>query len=513
MPHRKTLNILVTTATSLLVRASGLATQIITAWYLTPDEFGVYAIALGVTTVTLMMRGGGSGIAMQALRPEEFKTIGGGLFRVGVIFALLGAGLTIAAASPAQQYFDQAQLSRVLCWMALLAVLSHIANYPRAKMASQLKFKAIARIDFTTSIVKLVIAVLCARAGWGAMTFVVSQIAAISLQLVLTSFAAEFRRVDFSAQPNWVAPTAAMLRFPFFIGIMISLMDQVDSFIASFFIPVASLGIYFFSVQMVSQPIRGLIGALNSVLAPYAARDRGHQRLEQSTLFSVFLAGVIFVTPVILVIAAVYPSLQRLLWGSKWQGTVWPVVLTSAFLVYPAMQWVLEGPIIGMRRWGQYLALLSWRTGSKIFGVLAAVLAIEVFALPESAIAVTLVVGIGVLSSITACLQVRKILLAAGSDPEVIDYELFATPAYAILAVVATHGLVSSILPYFGVSAQRPRLEAAIEFTLALSLYGTLSLLLLRMAYTTQLKVVLSILPTTARGMFCRVLFIKDSTR
>ena len=78
----------------------------ITAWYLTPDDFGVYAIALGITTFTLIMRGGGTGLIYQTMHPEEYAAVGGGLIRLALIFAVLGALFTLGAALPAQNYYD-----------------------------------------------------------------------------------------------------------------------------------------------------------------------------------------------------------------------------------------------------------------------------------------------------------------------------------------------------------------------------------------------------------------------
>ena len=102
MPHtkesHKNLSLIITTFASLFARFAGLITQVITAWYLTPDDFGIYAIALGITTFTLIMRGGGTGLIYQTMRPQEYAAVGGGLIRLALIFAVLGALFTLGAA-------------------------------------------------------------------------------------------------------------------------------------------------------------------------------------------------------------------------------------------------------------------------------------------------------------------------------------------------------------------------------------------------------------------------------
>ncbi|NDG65278.1 MAG: hypothetical protein EBY29_17745, partial [Planctomycetes bacterium] len=340
-----------------------------TAWYLTPDDFGVYAIALGITTFTLIMRGGGTGLIYQTMRPQEYATVGGGLIRLALIFAVLGALFTLGAALPAQNYYDQKSLAWVLVSMGVLAVFNHLSLYPRAKMSSQLLFKEIAWIDVFTSIVKLATAFLLARAGWGALTFVIAQIFSTFLQIILCSIWAKFERQDFKVQPNWLAPTLAMIKFPFLLSVLITLTEQIDSFIASLFVPLASLGVYYFSVTLAAQPIRLISGTLSSVLAPYAARARDNPYLEKKNISSAFTSSIIFIPLFVLGIAAIYPSLEKIVWGEKWQNSIWPVVCTALFLVYPTVQAVLEGPLVGLRRWKLYLTLLSWRALSKVAGV------------------------------------------------------------------------------------------------------------------------------------------------
>ncbi len=510
LPKQKAQNILITLIASILSRFSGLATQFITAWYLTPDEFGLYAIALGIITFTHLMRGGGTSIVYQSMKVDEYTRSGGGLFRFALIFGCLGALLTTGAALPAQNYFNQPALGKLLLWMAGLSLLTQVSTYPRAKMVSLLRFKQLASIDVVGAVVKLATAYICASSGWGALTFVVAQVAALLLQFALSCIWAEFKRSDFVAQPDWMTHTFSLVKWPMAISVIISLMEQVDSFIASLFVPIGSLGVYFFAVQIVAQPIRLITQTLVGVLAPYGALVRGNRKLESASLTTAFTAGLVFLPLCVLSIAAVYPSLERLVWGAKWEASIWPVMLTSIFLVYPTVQGVLEGPILGMRRWTTYLELISWRAGGKIIGAFAAVFVIKWFELTGPSIAIALVIGVGAAGSISGYIQIRKHLLATGSDREMVHYELWATPLYALLAVVATHGLMTSIMTHLSLDAYGVRIEATVELVLSAMLYGAIAMTLLRFAYIENLKSVLFLVPLRWRVRICKVLVIDD---
>ena len=49
MPKHKTSSLILNSIASLVSRFTGLATQMVMAWFLTPADYGLYAIALGIT--------------------------------------------------------------------------------------------------------------------------------------------------------------------------------------------------------------------------------------------------------------------------------------------------------------------------------------------------------------------------------------------------------------------------------------------------------------------------------
>ena len=89
-------------------------------------------------------------------------------------------------------------------------------------------------------------------------------------------------------------------------------------------------------------------------------------------------------------------------------------------------------------------------------------------------------------------------------------FELFATPLYALLAVIATEGVVSSLLNRLDYQADAFRTQAIIEFALTFSLYCSISLVLLRFAYLAKLKVLLALLPVNVRKLSCKLLVISE---
>ena len=519
MPTHKTSSLFLNSLASLFSRFSGLATQIVMAWFLTPADYGLYAIALGITTFTTMMRGGGTGIVFQTMKLEEFTSIGGGLVRIAVGCGILGTIFTLGMVLPAQ-YLYPADSAKGLGWILFRStvgfVVFNFTTYPRAKVLSRLKFKQIAAMDSASSLIKLASAYYFASQGYGALSFVLSQLISGIVVLVWSLAVAGMERTDFKASPDWLSETYAMMKIPFVMALITSLGSQTDLFFFSFFIPVGALGIYLFTNQMAVQPIQMLSSTLQTVLAPYAARVRGDIDQEDLSARQTFLTGVIFVPLFVMGIAAVYPSLAHFLFAAKWNESILPVQFACVFLIYPTVQSLLEAPLMGARRWKVTLELYSGRMIGKLAG--AAVSIAVLFAakfimpIPETQYPLILIIGVGLTTTVISFFQIKKVSNQIHVSNITFRYEMYSTPAYSILAAIATSGLATSVVEVFGFSSASIRTEALLELIFCMITYGGVCALLLRFGYVDNLNNVLQLLPNNPRRFIYKALFLEEKS-
>ncbi|MCE9618682.1 MAG: oligosaccharide flippase family protein [Planctomycetes bacterium] len=509
----KSTNIFLVGLSSIYSRGSGLLTQIVVAWYLAPHDYGLYAIALGIMTFTTIMRGGGTGTMFQTMTPSEFGTIGGGLFNITLTCGVLGTVLTLSSVLPAQYLYppdSTGGLGWILFACALQFLTFNISTYPRAIMASKLFFKQIALMDTVAATLKFLTAFYCASHGYGGMSFVVALIVNNLVVILWSLLQCGVQRSYFVAAPNWLPDTIAAIRIPFCIAIITSLGSQLDLFIASFFIPVASLGIYFFANQMAIQPIQLLSSTLQSVLAPYAARIRGDADSENENVRQTFMTGIVFVPIFVMSVAAVYPSMVHLMFKERWDASIQPVVFASVLLIYPTVQTLLEAPIMGTRRWRLTLKLFFGRALGKCVGALVAVGCIYAFTIPVEHVATTLVIGVGVASTAMALFQIQQVSREVHLPSTTFRYEIYSTPLYAILAAVATSGLAKSVVELLEISSTSIRVEAFIEFAFCLLTYTAVSFVLLRFGYIDALHHLLLLFPRNVRTLLYRILVLEE---
>ena len=519
MPTHKTSSLFLNSLASLFSRFSGLATQIVMAWFLTPADYGLYAIALGITTFTTMMRGGGTGIVFQTMKLEEFTSIGGGLVRIAVGCGILGTIFTLGMVLPAQYLYpaDSAKgLGWILFWSAVSFGIYNFSTYPRSKVLSRFKFKQIAVMDSASSLIKLASAYYFASQGYGALSFVLSQLISGIVVLGWSLAVAGMERTDFKASPNWLSETYAMMKIPFVMALITSLGGQTDLFFFSFFIPVGALGIYLFTNQMAVQPIQMLSSTLQTVLAPYAARVRGDIDQEDLSARQTFLTGVIFVPLFVMGIAAVYPSLAHFLFASRWNESILTVQFACVFLIYPTVQSLLEAPLMGARRWRITLELYSGRMIGKVAG--AAVSIAVLFAakfimpIPETQYPLILIIGVGLTTTVISFFQIKKVSNQIHVSNITFRYEMYSTPAYSILAAIATSGLANSVVEVFGFSSTSIRTEALLELIFCMITYGGVCALLLRFGYVDNLNNVLQLLPNNPRRFIYKALFLEEKS-
>jgi O-antigen/teichoic acid export membrane protein len=280
--------------------------------------------------------------------------------------------------------------------------------------------------------------------------------------------------------------------------------------------PVGALGIYLFTNQMAVQPIQLLSSTLQTVLAPYAARVRGDIDQEDLSVRQTFLTGVIFVPLFVMGIAAVYPSLAHLLFAEKWNSSIIPVQCACVFLIYPTVQTLLEAPLMGARRWTITLELFGGRMIGKLAGAALSIGMIFganfISPIPETQYPLVLVIGVGVTTTIISFFQIKKVSKQIHISNMTFRYEMYSTPAYSILAAVATSSLASSVVQIFGFANSSIRIEALLEVIFCIITYGGVCAILLRFGYVENLNNLLQLFPQTPRRLMYKVLFLEEKS-
>ncbi|MEJ3405280.1 lipopolysaccharide biosynthesis protein [Rathayibacter sp. YIM 133350] len=314
------------TVNSLALRLGGLVVGIVLARVLTPEQFGLYAIALTVQTILMTLAD--LGLSADLIRSDDPRkraptvaTLGAtvGFALTLTMIALSGqvaATLGAPAAAPA---------IAVLSGTLLLAGIGVVPYAMLQRRFEQRKLFVVAAVDLVLS---TVVTLCLIAAGWGVLSLaigrVVAQGTAVVLQFVL---AREVPR--FGVDRSLLRPILAF-GLPVAAANFLSwALLNVDNVVIARLVGPAALGLYVLAFNISSWPMTAIAQVVRSVALPYFSRASGAEAyagLRRATVLTwaaSLPAGTLLAvlsTPVIVV-----------LYGEKWAGSA--VILASLGIV------------------------------------------------------------------------------------------------------------------------------------------------------------------------------------
>lgn len=500
-------SILMVLASAVFGRLSTGLSQVVAAIYLSPRDFGIYAAAMAIITITTALRGGGTGSYVYTMTPREFETDGVRLFRYSMLFVGVGVLLTgISLPLSAWWYagsedYPSREIGFVMILLGLNFVVFNLSVFPRAMMVANLRLSEVSLVDSCSGFIKLASTWLLATQGAGPMALAAALLMGSLFEFLWTWSRAGFsllRGPDPAALPSdsdsSFGATFRQMRLPLALALMISLSSQTDLATSSPFVPAVVLGYYFFASQLAAQPAMLVGNTLRSVFTSTTAHVRGDRDRENASIQTIFNGAMVFMPLVTMAIPAVFESLERAVWQGKWAGSRFPVLILSATLVYPAALQLIAAPIAGIRDWKLAIRLDGLRAASKIVAAALGGICITWLSLDTSTSGVVLAGSVGGLSALVASVEMYRILIRSGMPRHTIIYELYSTPLAALLSALAAAGLAHSIGDqlHFMVGV---RGAAAVETAIAIFVYALLAMVLLRFGYTNTLERLVGALP------------------
>lgn len=511
-----TKSILAVLASAIFGRAATALSQVIAAFYLDSRQFGIYATGTGVLTITGILRGGGSGNHLLSVRPEEFREDGGRFLRYGSTFALATLLLTVVLAWPVAGAFASAkgyeastegELRTVILLLGAAMTVAIIGQYPRARMASSLRFGELSLVDTISGSLKLGSTVVLAATGFGAVALAMPLLLISLFENLWTWPRCRMSRGEWSAPSAWFTRTLLEMRLPMVVAILATINMQADSLIGSVMLPVQVIGFYYFASQLAAQPAMLVANSLRSMVSPAAAAVRGDAVRERATIRDAFSVGIVFAPLASMAVPAVFDALDRAVFNGKWSDARWGVFILSLSLAFPTVVQLLAAPFAGIRDWGATIRLDAGRAFAKVVGAAVGSLFIVWLKLDDQSSVNMLAVFIGTSSLLISSAEIFRVLRAAEMSAATISYELYSTPLAATLSALAASGLAHSLAEPIKAAAP-DRVGAFAELGLAAVLYTLLSLTLLRFGYTAALEKFVGSLPAVLAQPVRRALFL-----
>lgn len=313
-----------TTLFSLATKFVTLASQIVLAWFLIPEDIGLVAQALSITMMFEWLTAGGlQDVLVQ--RREGFNRNASQVFYLFILANTVAAGLAIGAAPLGGVVFRDARVVPLIMLAAGAWPVGSLAITYKAKLSRELRFRTIAAIFFGVGVIRMGGAVPLAALGFGAYSIVLPIYAGhiyCAIALRLAAGPIPFRRPAPREWPALLSPAFWLMLYGLFTQTRVYGTNLVVGIVHQ----AAVTGLYFWGFQLSGQTIKLLASNLREVLFPTLALLT-HDRERQYAGFTVACrVGLLVATPLCLLQALTARPLIHLLFPERWWGAA-PVVI------------------------------------------------------------------------------------------------------------------------------------------------------------------------------------------
>lgn len=314
-------------ATRLIVNALGIISSLILIRILSPDDFGIAAIAMSLYSLVKLFGDFGLNTALIQKNKLERSDYDTG-FTLNFIFALIACTVFIIIAIPATHFFEEPRLERVLYFVALLFLVTGLKNIKVVDFQIEMNFHLELKLQVFPKILSFFITLGLAFLLNNYWALILGSLF-ISLITVIQSY------VMLPYKPSFSLLNARKM-FNFSKWLMINnvffyLNNKSIDLIVGKFISTSAAGLYSISKEMATLPASEVAAPINKATYPaYAKAKQNPAELRQLFYQSTSMITIIAL-PASLGLFSTAEFFVPTILGEQWLEAIPLVKLLSLF--------------------------------------------------------------------------------------------------------------------------------------------------------------------------------------
>jgi len=308
--------------------AIGLASSMITARLLSPEEIGTFAIASSVVMIMAEFRMLGANTYL--VRQGELTTAKIRSAYGLTILISWGLGIALAAASwPLEVFFGVDGLVVVFLILSFSFLLAPYISIPDALLTRDYRFREIVTINITSSVIHLVLVVALIKHGFSFYSLAIGQATSILVKFVLSLY--------FTRHIKVYMPRFTGMKKIAKLGIFTSVSHVIrnsqqtfpDMLIGKLGSP-TQVGVFSRGLGFTGFVSNLLLSGISPVALPYFSKinNKGEDLVAAYRLASELTAGIVW--PVLAVASVASLPAIRLMFGDQWDQAA-PIASVVAF--------------------------------------------------------------------------------------------------------------------------------------------------------------------------------------
>jgi PST family polysaccharide transporter len=301
-------------------KALNILTISILAHLLAPKHFGLVALATLTTDYLSVLSDLGLDSAL-VQRRQNVERSANIAFSLDVTAGVILTVVTYFIAPYAAVLFHEPEATSVIRWVGLTFILTAAGSANNALLQRELNFRKRIIPNLASTVVKAVISIGMAVAGFGVWSLVAGQLLGTA-----TSSALLWIMTPWRPKLDWDTPIGKQLLrfgFPIMSNNALSVWEQnFDYFIIGILYNSSQLGVYTLAYRLPQTLVLSMLWLITSVLFPaFSSLQDQKAHLKKSFLSSLRYVQL-FVTPLCLGMFVAADPLIRVLFGEQWVAAI-----------------------------------------------------------------------------------------------------------------------------------------------------------------------------------------------
>ena len=285
---------------------------------LSPEEFGLVAMAAVFSPILRLFREGGLSTATVQQHQITQAQVSN-LFWINTALGAVAALLCAALAPAVAWYFQDPRLIGITLGLAVTFLFGGASVQNLAVLNRQMKFRALALIDIGALIAGVVVGVTMAWSGYGYWSLVGSQVANSIAELMLALFASRWR-------PHWPKArcgTRALVNLGASLtvsSLLRRLAEGTDTLFIGRFYGVDAVGFYSRALFLLARPMDTFIAPFDAVFIPLLSRLQNDPERYRRTFLQACNAIALLSFPIAGLLLGLSQPLVLILLGRQWEA-------------------------------------------------------------------------------------------------------------------------------------------------------------------------------------------------
>jgi len=309
-----------TAARQMILRPASFIANIILARLLFPEDFGIFAMAVSISSFIQIL--GNMGITSFLIyTQEDIKECADASFWMSLTVGLAMFLLQSAIAPFVAGFYKTQMVTKLMTVSALGYVMSPFVNIHIALLRKNLEFKKQNLLEIVSALLAMTISVIFALNGFRVWSFVLADILSRPLMIYLYWKYCSWRP-SFDLRLAYWKKVFGYGKHILGMGIFEELKNQSGNIVVGRLIGAKMLGFYSFAFQKVAFPLTEIAFLVGMIFQPAFSKLEKSNTEFKDLFFKSNRLVAILVYPIVLGLVAVAHEFIGVFYGSKWLFSV-----------------------------------------------------------------------------------------------------------------------------------------------------------------------------------------------